>query len=178
MMKYPVFSRKRGGFTLIELAAVAVILGIAVTMFVLKMDGVTSSARLRAASRIVGSTIELALSNAVMKGKPRLVVYDARLGVIFIKGETKPDSWEPEILLERKLPKGVEITRVEGLFTSHDMSSVTVSQSGRTVPHAVYLHNDAGDMTVHVYGITGKVKYYEGDVSLAEFTKKSDEYGF
>ncbi len=174
MMKYPVFSRRRGGFTLIELAAVVVILGIAVTMFVLRMDGVTPSARLRAASRLVGSTVELALSNAVMKGESRSVVYDARLGVIGIEGETQPDSWEPETLFERRLPRGVEITLVEGLSMSHDRAVMAVSPSGRTVPHAVHLRSEAGEMTVHVYGITGKVKYYEGDVALEEFTKESE----
>ena len=40
-------------------------------------------------------------------------------------------------------------------------------------PHAAHLTNSAGEMTVEVYGLTGKIKYHSGKVDLRKFTKES-----
>jgi hypothetical protein len=62
---------------------------------------------------------------------------------------------------------------VEGVDTELDMSIVVVSPSGRMAPHAVHLRNPAGEMTVEVYGITGRVRYHDEKVLLRQFVRES-----
>ena len=42
-------------------------------------------------------------------------------------------------------------------------------------PHAAHLANSAGEMTVEIYGLTGKVRYHNKRVGLREFTKEAEE---
>ncbi len=168
-------TRNRQSFTLIELAAVAVIMGIAVTMFVVKADGVTSSARLGAAARLVGSSVELAMSDAVMKREQRLVVYDLREGTVRVEKRSARNPEETVVLAEHHLPVGVEITEVEGGETKDGVAVIPISSSGRMAPRAVHLSSSAGEMTVEIYGLTGKIKYYNERVGLREFTKEAEE---
>ena len=166
--------RNREGFTLIELAAVVTILGIAMVVFVMKADSMSPGARLRAASRVVGSTVELAISDAAMKREQRFVVYRPGSGEVSIEREGEvPD--ENEVLMERSLPRDVQITDVEGLDTGEERTVLVVSASGRTAPHAVHLRNPAGEMTVEVYGLTGKMRYHVGHVALREFKREVAE---
>lgn len=161
-------------FTLIELAAIAAIMGIAVTMFILKVDNVIPSARLSAAARLVGSSVELALSDAVMKGEQRSVVYDLQKRTVRIEKQSDRNPEESIVLAEHNLPGGVEIVEVEGGETKDGMSVVLVSSSGRMAPHAAHLASSAGEMTVEIYGLTGKVRYHSERVPLREFTKEEE----
>ena len=161
-------------FTLIELAAVAAIMGIAVTMFITRADGITSSTRLGAGARMVGSSIELALSDAVMKGERRLVVYNLKGRTMRVEKVSEEDPEETVILAEYNLPRGVEVAEVEGVETVDGRVVVTVASSGRMVPHAAHLKNSAGEMTVEVYGLTGKIRYHKKRVELRKFTKEAE----
>jgi type II secretory pathway pseudopilin PulG len=167
--------RKKQSFTLIELAAVAVIMGIAITMFIVKVDGVTSSTRLGAGARLVGSSIELALSDAVMKREPRSLVYNLKGRTMRVEKVSDLNPEEPVILAEYNLPRGVEIIEVEGAETVDGKAAVTVASSGRMVPHAAHLKSGAGEMTVEVYGLTGKIRYHKKRVELRKFTKETGE---
>ncbi len=164
----------RQSFTLIELAAVAAIMGIAITMFIVKVDGVTSSTRLGAGARMVGSSVELALSDAVMKGERRLVVYNLKGRTMRIEKVSDLNPEETVVLAEYNLPRGVEVAEVEGIETVDGKAVVAVASSGRMVPHAAHLKNDAGEMTVEVYGLTGKIRYHKKRVELRKFTKESE----
>ncbi len=168
-------TRNKRPFTLIELAAVAVIMGIAITMFIVKADGVTPSARLSAAARLVGNSVELALSDAVMKREQRSVVYDLRERTVRIEKKSDRNPEEAIVLAEHSLPGGVEIAEIEGAETEDGRAVITVSSFGRTTPHAVHLSSSAGEMTVEVYGITGKVRYHYERVGLIKFTKEAEE---
>ncbi len=165
----------RQSFTLIELAVVAAIIGIAVTMFIVRVDNVIPSARLGAAARLVGSSVELALSDAVMKREQRLVVYDLPGNTVRIEKKSEQDPAETIVLAERHLPVGVEIAEVEGSETEDGRAVILVSSSGRMAPHAAHLSNSAGEMTVEVYGLTGKIRYHSKRVQLREFTKEAED---
>ncbi len=166
-------------FTLIELAAVVAILGIAVTMFVMKVDNVMPRTRLRAAARLVGSTVELAASDAVMKGGERAVLYDQKLATITVRTGTDLFGEEEEqgTLIRKSLPPGVELLEVEGVHSEQDRALVVISPSGRMSPHAVHLRNSAGRMTVEIYGVTGKVRYHNEEVRLRQFTRETIDGG-
>ncbi len=168
-------ARNRHPFTLIELAAVAVIMGIAITMFIVKADALTPSARLSAAARLVGSSVELALSDAVMKREQRSVVYDLRERTVRIEKKSDRNPEEAIVLAEYKLPAGVEIAEIEGAETEDGSAVITVSSFGRMTPHAAHLTSSAGEMTVEIYGLTGKVRYHNKRVGLREFTKEAEE---
>ena len=162
-------------FTLIELAAVAAIIGIAVTMFIVRVDNVIPSARLSAAARLVGSSVELALSDAIMKGEQRSVVYDLRGRAVRIEKKSDRNPEESIVLAEHNLPAGVEIAEIEGAETEDGSAVIAVSSFGRMTPHAAHLSSTAGEMTVEIYGITGRVRYHNERVSLREFTKDAEE---
>ena len=72
------------------------------------------------------------------------------------------------------LPRGVEITEVEGAETADGRAVVTVAFLGRMVPHAAHLTSGVGEMTVEVYGLTGKVRYHKKRVELRKFTKETE----
>ncbi len=154
------------GFALIELAAVVAIIGLVMTMFIIKLDGIVPSAKLRAASRSVGGSVELALSDAVMKGSVRAIVYDMEEDAVRVT------SADGVVLSEQRLPSGIEIDNVEGIDAEKGKAVLSVFPSGIVAPHCVRLRGPYGVMTVEVYGLTGSVRYHEGDVKLREFTRE------
>jgi len=75
---------RRGAFTLIEILAVVVILGLLVSLF-LPAIGAGGSRSLRKQGDRVASTLELARQRAVMTGKPHRVVLDLEGGAFAIE---------------------------------------------------------------------------------------------
>jgi prepilin-type N-terminal cleavage/methylation domain-containing protein len=75
---------RRGAFTLIEILAVVVILGLLVSLF-LPAIGAGGSRSLRKQGDRVASTLELARQRAVMTGKPHRVVLDLAGGAFAIE---------------------------------------------------------------------------------------------
>jgi hypothetical protein len=146
-------------------------------MFVVKVDNVMPGTRLRTAARLVGGCLELALSDAVMKGGERVVLYDQKLATITVRTGTDLFGEEEEqgTLMKKALPPGVELLEVEGVRSEQDRALVIISPSGRTSPHAVHLRNSAGRMTVEVYGVTGRIRYHDKEVRLRKFTRESME---
>ncbi len=171
--KTKVSSKNKHCFTLIELAAVAVILGIAVTMFITRIDNMVPAARLSSAARYLGSSVELALSDAVMKGRTRYVLYDREAGTVSI-GKEGDDPSRLEIITSKRLPSGVEIVDIQGLDEKEGKAVAVITSSGRTVPHAVYLRHGENGMTVEVFGITGRIKYHRGRAELTEFATATE----
>ena len=106
---------RRRGFTLIEIAAVVAILGIAVTMFITRVDNVMPGTRLRTAARMVGDHVELATSDAVMNGSERMIAYYMGSGTLALqttRGIFLETAEERGEILRRNLPLGVEIVDV------------------------------------------------------------------
>src|SRR5581483_7108110 len=76
--------RSRGGFTLLELLAVVALLGLVLFVVVPKLDNITPGARLKAAARKIGSTMELAQGQAIATGKEYTLAYDLNKGMFWI----------------------------------------------------------------------------------------------
>ena len=72
------------GFTLLELLAVVALLGIVLFFVVPKLDNITPGARLKAAARKIGSTMELAQGQAIATGKEHVLAYDVTKGTLWI----------------------------------------------------------------------------------------------
>lgn len=166
----------RRAFTLVEIAAVVAIMGIAVTIFVTRVDNVMPGTRLRLAARQVGDSIDLAISDAVMNGKERVIAYYMGPGGMAIQTTRKifvESAEERGEIVRRNLPEGIEIVDVEGLDAEQDVAIAVVGPSGRVAPHAVHLSGPAGEMTVEVYGVTGRIRYHDGKVLLRAFTREA-----
>ncbi len=82
---------RRAGFTLLELLAVIVILGVASTL-VLPSLGVTASARVREDARDLAGGIELARQRTVMTGIPHRVQLDLEGGRWWVEWQLQQEA--------------------------------------------------------------------------------------
>ena len=113
-------SSRRGGFTLIELIAVVVIVGVMVALTATQLDFLVPKYRLRAAAREVAGAFKLGQARAAATGKDVFVEMDLSDGrywllVAFPKekeeGQADPveaRGMEYQPIFERTLPEGVE----------------------------------------------------------------------
>lgn len=68
--------RRARGFTLIELIAVIVLLGIAMTVVTISFSKSLQSAKVRAASRDLVAALRYTRGQAIVKGKPEVLLLD------------------------------------------------------------------------------------------------------
>src|SRR5579864_6672687 len=76
--------RKRGGFTLIELIAVVVIMGLIAMVTVTRLDFLVPKYRLRGAAREVGSVLGLGKAHAASNGKDVYFEVDLARGAFWL----------------------------------------------------------------------------------------------
>jgi prepilin-type N-terminal cleavage/methylation domain-containing protein len=72
------------GFTLLELLAVMALLGLLLFVIVPNIDNMTPAARLKAAARRIGTTMELAQGESIAAGKEFTLAYDLSKGAYWI----------------------------------------------------------------------------------------------
>lgn len=72
------------GFTLLELLAVMALIGLVLFFVIPNLDNMTPTARLKAAARKIGTTMELAQGEAVAEGKELTLAYDLSKGTYWI----------------------------------------------------------------------------------------------
>ncbi len=182
----PVLCRRReGGFTFVELMVVLAILSFAFTYAVLHLDGATGQARLAAAARQVGSTMEFLRGHAIQASR------DVELHIDLDRGEwtsvlpprpeeAEEDRRDQESVLTTdpvKLPELIRMNRESGgiqldadTLKSSGVVVVTFDRNGRIVPFGflVRLVSDEisdpeqATFSVEVNGLTGEVTYTPG----------------
>src|SRR5689334_23994333 len=76
--------RRRSGFTLVELVAVVVIVGLIATVTVTRLDFLVPKYRLRGAAREVGSTLGLGKAHAASNGKDVYFEVDLARGTYWL----------------------------------------------------------------------------------------------
>ena len=179
----------RGGFTLLELIAVVLIIALISGLAIARIDFVVPKYRLRGAAREVAGAIKQARAKAASSGKE--VYFEADLSksaywllVAFPKepreGEEVPERRELEYrpFLQAALPEGVQF--VDLIFSQSEKvaegrARLRISPLGTSAHTIVNLKNEDGrPLAVKVNGFTGTVSYYEAYKEADEHLDDSD----
>lgn len=168
------------GFSLIEIIVVLAIVGLMLTLVVMRIDHLSPKYALRAAAREVGGMIDLARGSAVGKGKRMAIRYELDQGRYQLfgpppQGERGNGPWGlAPVGVPKTLPMG---TRFRGLYAHTkgrgvqergrlDVAFDPLSLEGS---HIVYVENDfeGGKMiSVKYNALLGSCDYVDGQ---AEF---------
>ena len=189
-----------GGFTLLELIAVIVLVGLLAAFAPLVLDSVVVERELEAEIARLGDTIEILLRQAVLDGVPYAIHYDTQgdryamqvpIEVVYDDptGNTESATTlvleaDPDVLDWRALPDGIDLQLYEGTKKIDDgRFRVELSPRGTVDPHAlVLIHNDikalhdedrARTLKVNFAGI---ISYLPG-IRTEEFKKSEAEMG-
>lgn len=160
------------GFTLMELMVVLLIMGLTMSIVVLKLDGITAQSQLCAAARTLASTIENVRSQAVAQGKNFYVDYDLdnhAYRVVLPLEEQTVEEWMEEDYKRldwHYLPTGVsfqDIAISSGEVWKNGTRYVGFSPLGNTtIGHIIHLINDEEKQySVEVNCVTGMVSFYD-----------------
>jgi prepilin-type N-terminal cleavage/methylation domain-containing protein len=170
------------GFTLFELIAVIIIVGLVFALAATKLDFLVPKYRLRGAAREVASLMKLGKARAVASGKDVYLEIDLSQGkywllVAFPKDRDEaaaptdrskpiePRVFEYQAAFDRQLPEGVEFTDV--ITSEKDrvdrgrtrIRLLPLGTSGHTI---VNLRNqESRELAVKLNGFTGSVTFYE-----------------
>ncbi len=187
------------GFTLLELIAVIVIVGLLAAFAPLILDSVVVERELEAEVARLGDTIEILLRQAVLDGVPYAIHYDTQgdryamqvpIEVVYDDPTGNTDSATTLVLEEdpdlewRALADGIDLQLYEGTKKIDDgRFRVELSPRGTVDPHAlVLIHNDikalhdedrARTLKVNFAGI---ISYLPG-IRTEDFKKSEAEMG-
>jgi prepilin-type N-terminal cleavage/methylation domain-containing protein len=155
------------GFTLIELMAVIVILGIGISFTLVRLDGLTSASRLRASARKLAGFLAFARDLSIAGGKPVYVYYDLDRHVYYLTKAHDQDSrrllrWLEEYESPQTLEDGVRFEDIlwEGVPPANrGIEYISFTNRGAAQSHIVHLRNADGDRaSVEVNGLTGHME--------------------
>lgn len=141
----------RRGFTLIEMAVVAAILGLILFLAATRADGLTPERSLSSGARVLAATLEEMRHAVLLRGESGTLVYDfaaraCRLEMPAPLAEGASllglPSAPPEILLETTLPEGTVLRRILRRGKPEQVEGtlrLPVDPGGSCPPHAVQI---------------------------------------
>lgn len=176
--------RARAGFTLIEIMAVVLIIGLMFSGVSANIGRVLpGTATDSAASQLLGD-IDLARSSAIAAGRPyeMRIDFDAQEYRIYPpydeNGRIARDSEDRFPLSRKRLPAGV---RLDGMLApdgetvlSQGQHSIIFPADGVMLDIVLYLVNEVEEYynaTIHVGGLTGRSEVVEGHQGLHSVTE-------
>ena len=188
------------GFTLLELIAVIVLIGLLSAFAPVFLDSIIVERELEAEIARLGDTIEILLRQAVLDGVPYAIHYDTQgnryamqlpIEVVYDDptGNTESATTlvleeDPEDLDWRALPKGIDLQLYEGTKKIDDgRFRVELSPRGTVDPHAlVMIHNDIQALNDDERARTLKVNFagiisYLPGIRTEDFKKSEAEMG-
>lgn len=197
MIPRPVQAR-RGGYTLIEMAVVLVILGIILLTFIGRIDYLLPKYRVRAAVRELAATLKFARSQAMATGMPHYVQYDIEKRQYWVlapepKGDPEDyleleDSTENAFkefqytwmrTMERTLPDEVIFEKIVWSADQEAQSPVTVEVTpyGSIKRHTVMItgKEDGAKFTLSTNQVTGFVTIADGHVEPAALEAAAED---
>ncbi len=185
--------RRAGGFTFIELLVALAILSFAFAYGIVHLDGATAPARLAAAARQLGSTIEFLRGHAIHASRP--VEMEVDLTGVEIDGvrrhrfrsvlpprpsESDSDRRDQESVLQTEwiyLPKWIRLAGVRMSARQTEETGLivlTFSPLGEISPNGFLIRLESDEIaarehsvfSVEVNGLTGEVSYVPGEVEF------------
>lgn len=169
-----------GGYTLLELTVVVVILSIAAFLIPLGLETTLEGERLSAATSAVAAACRFARSEAITSGSEVGLVYDLDADRFWVEaadvGAQARSGAARERLLARSMPRRVGIAAVvtEGGRRGHRSGRVRLSFSprGRVAGHLVQLDGPRGEkITLEVTPLLGMVRVHDGWSGYARIRK-------
>jgi len=173
-------ARQRGGFTLVELIAVIVIVGLIAMVTVTRLDFLVPKYRLRGAAREVGSVLGLGKAHAASNGKDVYFEVDLARGAYWLlaafpkstPGDQLPSTdvaarpLEYQPIFAQTLPEGIQFTDVvlgDKDKTNEGRSRARLSALGSSTHIILNMRNDDGrEISVRMNGFTGVISYADG----------------
>ncbi|MDP6957598.1 MAG: prepilin-type N-terminal cleavage/methylation domain-containing protein [Planctomycetota bacterium] len=172
-------SSRSSGFTLIELIAVIVLIGVMMAIAVTRMDFMVPKYELRGTARAVAYHLKRARFRAASTGKDVYIKYNLAQGkywmlVAFPKLEEGeelepgelPDEYEYQEVMKKELPKGIRFVNVilgANQVYSNGTATIRVSPFGSSNHVIVNLQNKGEKkISLKVNGFTGAVSFFKG----------------
>jgi type II secretion system protein H len=158
-----------GGFTLVEIIVTLALVATLLMVVVPSLDGAAPGARLRSGARMVAATVRWLRSEAVSRGRPMGLRYDAAAHRLVVLPDIDRDEMDRETVdfPPRPLPEDVRIVEVEvegEIGGRRDEATVRFDPRGRVQRHAVVLAlEDRTPLRVSVHPLTGGVRIEEAD---------------
>lgn len=168
-----------GGFTLLEILLVVLVIGIAAAAFVpVGLESLDAS-RTRSAVRDIIGLNRYARSRAILDRRPVAMVYltgqdrlqllslpperDVIGSTLFDSGRESGEGAEiagtPEMIRSRELPDYVKIRDVDGAAREEDGYFVIYEKSGQSRSHSLEITGPRGDRhRLAVNGLTGEIR--------------------
>ena len=167
------------GFTLVELIAVVVVIGLLLVVVVPAADRISPKYALRAAAREIGSGIELARATAARSGRPAALLYEIDRRTYRLYASPKPGEPQgdgPWGLSQagptRSLPAGIRFRGIlpQGLrFMESGELAVRFDPLSIDGSHIVYLENEqAKTISVKYNALIGTADYVDGTAEFEE----------
>lgn len=179
---------RRGGYTLIELSVVLVIMGVLLFVTVGRIDGLLPRYRVRSCVREIASELRLARASAMSTGMPHYIQYSVKERTYWILAPEKvPQSGDEEEpadtaenafrdaeykwvrTMERKLPEGVKFEKIAWSAEQApgtDPVTVECTPYGSVRAHTIWItgEEDNSKFTIAASPVTGFVELKEGHV--------------
>lgn len=153
------------GLTLIELAVVLAIIGALSAVALPRVAMTLDQGRLQYSARRVIGAIRLARSEAVTSGQPRKLVFHRSRGAIDLVHTDRPMK---TIRIEE--PTRIEAVSVRRKDRVKGAPRLLFQPDGRVTEAAIYLRDEASQLTLHVEPLTGRVEVFDGLVRY-DFTR-------
>ena len=163
-----------GGFTLLEMLAVILIIGIGLALILPNLDRITPKHRLRAGAREVAATIELGRHQSVTRAATYAIRYtlerdEHSYGLVLPEDE----YGRAEALPPRALPKGVRIKEIilpDNHRTTLGEVEVPFSPTGESGAHIVVLENEREELlSVKFQPLLGSATFEVGEAEFKEY---------
>ncbi|MBI5816328.1 MAG: prepilin-type N-terminal cleavage/methylation domain-containing protein [Nitrospinae bacterium] len=170
--------RRRGGFTLIEIMVVMVIIAVMAGLLVPRLPDVGAS-RLKYGARKIAGTISYMYDRAAATGMVYRLTMDMEKNEFNVWLLNKENVFEETRLPFAKKTKLSGQLHIAGVQTAGEGKAVKGEAAihfypgGFTEEAAIYLTDEAGrEMTLTVAPLTGRVKILEGYHALKIFTAR------
>ena len=160
---------RRGGFTLVELAVILVIIAACVTVVFPKFsDGLLDQQRLRSSVSRIAGIVEYAHQRAVSTHLTHLIHFNIEQGTYWVTAHT-PDGELMQMAeglnLKGRLPRDIQFSGIEFRDIrsySQEVVSIELSPQGWIEPATVYVASSQGrKMSIVMHEMLGYVETFE-----------------